>query len=428
MNELLTLPATTLADLVRPVLAEADEGVSSAPAAVEAFAYAAWSGIAEPGDSTGGLLRRTLGAAGSLRLVLEAAALPEAAATGLIVRALLATGDTDATRHRVDRALARWRPRLDATRITTSFTAARALGLRVVTPTSADWPEVFDELGDHAPAALWLRGHGRLPVTARSVALVGARAATRYGEQVAADLSSALGVRGATIVSGAAYGIDGMAHRAALAADAATVAVMANGVDRFYPSGHDDLLRRVIDSADGLMISESPCGTTPSRWRFLQRNRLIATLTSATVVVEAGNRSGSLNTANHAAQLGRPVGAVPGPITSPSSAGCHRLIRAGLATCVTSAADVVELLGAPSAEGEAGAERQPSLFDDGTPEQARVRDALSTRTARSVDEVTAASGLSRSDTRGVLAELELAGAVEERPGGWVKRRRTSSRS
>jgi DNA processing protein len=265
---------------------------------------------------------------------------------------------------------------------------------------------------------LWLRGAGALPAPPASVAVVGARAATSYGETVAADLGSGLSDRGLTVVSGGAYGIDGTAHRAALAADAPTVAVMAGGADRFYPAGHDELLRRVVST--GLVVAEAPCGTTPSRWRFLQRNRLIACLTAATVVVEAGRRSGSLNTAGHAQVLGRPVGAVPGPVSSPSSAGCHALIRSGLATCVTGVDDVVELVGPIGAGGVAGP--VPETAD---PRVVRVQDALSPRVERTTDEVAAASGLGTDTVRAVLAELEVDGVVAAGPAGWrrVGRRR-----
>src|SRR5690606_31319799 len=245
------------------------------------------------------------------------------------------------------------------------------------------------------PIALWVRGNvstvGSLP---QSISLVGARAATGYGEHVAMDASASLVDRGYTIVSGAAYGIDGMAHRAALASGGQTLAFLAGGVDRFYPSGHDALLTRIVEK--GAVVSELPCGSQPTKWRFLQRNRLIAAASRATVVVEAGWRSGSLNTAGHAAALGRPLGAVPGPVTSAASAGCHRLIREFTAVCVTDAGEMAEL--APLAGQPALFESEPGADQAGDPgpggtrrvERApgatstvtRVVDALSTRVAR----------------------------------------------
>lgn len=239
------------------------------------------------------------------------------------------------------------------------------------------------------------------------MAIVGARAATGYGEHVAATLAGALAADGAVVVSGGAYGIDGVAHRAALAAGGLTVALSAGGVDRPYPSGHTELFERIVRG--GAVVSEVPCGTAPSKWRFLARNRTIAALGAATIVVEAGARSGSLNTAGHAAQLGRPLGAVPGPVTSAASVGCHRLLREYDAHCVTSAADVHELLGAPSP-----AHGGPPV----DPRQTRVLDALSRRTAHSVEQIAARSGLAVIETTSVLGTLQLLGRAVRGPEGW----------
>jgi DNA processing protein len=251
-----------------------------------------------------------------------------------------------------------------------------------------------------------------LPALERSVALVGARSATTYGEHVVAEVSAGLADRGYAIVSGAAYGIDGMAHRAALASRGMTVAFLAGGVDRFYPSGHDALLTRMI--GEGAILSELPCGQPPTKWRFLQRNRLIAAASQATVVIEAGWRSGSLNTAGHAAQLGRPIGAVPGPVTSAASAGCHRLIRDYDATLVTSAEEVAELLGARR-PGEAPAD-PPAPSGDET----RLLDALSFSSPRRVTDIAARSGLSVAAVQSLLGGLEIDERVAERERGWVK--------
>ena len=179
----------------------------------------------------------------------------------------------------------------------------------------------------------------------RAVAVVGARACTVYGEHVAGDLAAGLGDRGWTVVSGGAYGIDAAAHRGSLAVDAPTVAVLACGVDVAYPAAHDGLLRSV--RAMGVVVSELPPGARPTRRRFLDRNRVIAALGRGTVVVEAALRSGALNTAGHADELSRTVMAVPGPVTSAASAGCHELLRARGAALVTDAADVLDLVGRP---------------------------------------------------------------------------------
>jgi len=406
VNGLLTVSTADLADLVAPLRPGADR-------AVDAFALGAWSAVVEPGDVVGGLARRVLGPAVALRLVLESLDRRDAVTEPSPLGSALRNEGVDPAEvddRRIARALSRWAPRATHTRILSSFRAATALGLRLVVPGDDGWPPAFDDLGDHAPAALWLRGAAELPEVTSAVAVVGCRASTAYGEQVAADLGSALADRGFCIVSGGAYGIDGMAHRAALAADAPTVAVMAGGVDRFYPTGHDALLRAVVER--GLLVSESPCGSTPSKWRFLQRNRVIAALSAVSVVVEAGRRSGALNTAAHAQALGRPDGAVPGPVTSPSSVGCHALIRSGLGVCVTTAADVVELIPGRSL-ADAGA--SPARDD---PERVRLLDALSTRVDRGTDEASIASGLSTARTRGLLAEMEDEGLVTRAPSGW----------
>jgi DNA processing protein len=277
------------------------------------------------------------------------------------------------------------------------------------------WPNGVDDLGVHAPIMLWMRGRpGRLSPDATSVALVGARAATGYGEHVAGELSAGLVELGFPIVSGAAYGIDGMAHRAALASGGLTLAFLAGGVDRFYPAGHDELLRRIAEH--GLVLSEVPCGAAPTKWRFLQRNRLIAACSAATVVVEAGARSGSLNTAGHASALGRPLGAVPGPVTSPASAGCHRLLREYDAVCVTNAADVAELI-APSATRSREVDSAPGALRDNA-DTVRVLDALATRSSRTPSDIAARSGLALGSVLGVLGSLEIEGRAREDAAGW----------
>jgi DNA processing protein len=194
-------------------------------------------------------------------------------------------------------------------------------------------------------------------------------------------------------------------------------------LDRFYPSGHEQLLGRIADR--GVVLAEVPPGTTPTKWRFLLRNRLIAALSSATVVVEAGWRSGSLNTAGHAATLGRPLGAVPGPVTSAASAGCHRLLREFAATCVTNADEIAELVPAahplvsPDTASVAGSGRVPT---DPTGSRLRVLDAISDRTPRRVERVAQLSGLALDRVRAELGLLELEGFVLERPSGWMRRK------
>ncbi|MBT2498530.1 DNA-processing protein DprA [Agromyces sp. ISL-38] len=218
--------------------------------------------------------------------------------------------------------------------------------LHAFTPADAVWPVELRQLGPSAPLALWLRGDSALlgaPLSDR-VAIVGARAATAYGTHIATTLSSDLVRRGRVIVSGGSYGIDAAAHRGANgAAPGRTIAVLASGLDRPQPSAHDDLFAHIVE-AGGLLVAELPPGAAPTRWRFLQRARLIATLSGATVVVEAGRRSAALNVASLASALGRPVAAIPGPLTSPTSAGTHRLIQDGTAALVADADDVTVLI------------------------------------------------------------------------------------
>ena len=219
----------------------------------------------------------------------------------------------------------------------------RRSGIRLICPGDPEWPGQLADLGDEQPYALWLRGNADLRFSClRSVAIVGSRAASAYGSYVAAEFAASVAARGWAVVSGGAYGVDASAHRGALGADGVTVAVLACGVDVAYPAAHTELLDAV--AAQGVIVSEWPPGRPVSRLRFLVRNRVIAALATGTLVVEAGERSGALNTARHARDLGRRLMAVPGPVTSDISAGCHQIIRDWQGMLVTSAADVIEHL------------------------------------------------------------------------------------
>ena len=299
------------------------------------------------------------------------------------------------------------------------------LGGRLVMPESDEWPyAAFTPFGRpgaaghpraHTPLVLWAVGPERLiDLAERSAAVVGTRASTAYGEQMTSDLAESLVERDVAVVSGGAYGIDGAAHRAALAADGPTVAVLAGGVDVPYPSGHSALLHRI--ARNGLVVSEYPPGLRPARHRFLTRNRIVAALGAATVVVEAGLRSGAANTAAWARLLGRPVCAVPGPVTSSASAGCHELIRGG-ATLVTRADEIVEMVGRI---GELADERaRPAAPLDGLSDaELRVYEALPARATRTVDEIAVAAGVGPARVLGPLATLELAGLVARSGGKW----------
>lgn len=298
-------------------------------------------------------------------------------------------------------------------------------GGRLVTPDDDEWPglafasftgaPVRSKPQGQAPLALWVVGPLRLDdVAERAVAIVGTRASTAYGEHVAADFSAGLAEHGVAIVSGGAYGIDGAAHRAALAVDGVTVAVLAGGVDVLYPAGHSAMLHRI--GANGLLVSEYPPGVRPARHRFLTRNRLVAALSGATVVVEAGIRSGAASTAAWARALGRVVCAVPGPVTSSASIGCHVLLQAG-AELVTRADEIREIIGRA---GEL-ADEQPhpaDALDALTDTERQVYEALPGRGTRTPDEIAVASGLPATEVLGPLAMLEIAGLIERHEGRW----------
>jgi len=322
-------------------------------------------------------------------------------------------GDTDARRH------------LDLAG--EDLAAATKAGARLLVPEDPEWP-AWQLLclaaptdrgvrGAGQPLGLWVRGEApTADVFDQAVSVVGARAATGYGDLVAAEMGYGLSSAGMTVVSGAAYGIDGAAHRGALRAGGPTVAVLGCGIDIPYPAGHSSLLESIAN--DGLVISEYPPGTTPARHRFLVRNRLIAALSSATVVVEAGERSGARNTATTAAALGKIVLAVPGPITSAMSVGCHDLLRTGTATLAGSVAEVLETVG-PVGEHLRAPGKAPRRRTDGLGDQAlRVHEALRREVGASVEEIAVGSGVPLERARALLPELELTGHAERHEDGW----------
>lgn len=293
------------------------------PATDERTARIILSTVSEPGDAVTGRMIRTVGASGTVARV---------AADEVPVGP-----DTDTWQQRLA-------PRIDAVQVRRVLAETERHGMRVLIPGDEDWPSSVNALGDHAPVALWAKGDIGLlagPVWDR-LTVTGALASTGYGEHITTDLVQSAVSDARTVLSGGAYGIDGAAHRAALTFGGSTIAVLAGGLDRPYPAGHTELLGRVAE--DGLLLSELPPGTAPTRWRFLQRGRLLAALSGTVLIAEAGYRSGSLHTAARAMELGRPVGAVPGPLTSAASAGCHRLLRDGFGSIITGYDDIRELL------------------------------------------------------------------------------------
>lgn len=331
--------------------------------------------------------------------------------------------------------------------------AAERHGIRLVVPESDEWPHfafaAFDaparhraalwQEGNHTqsesgelipPLALWIRGVLDLStVGVRSVAIVGARSATEYGEWVARDWAAKLAGHGFTVVSGGAYGIDAAAHRGALAMRRETVLVSAGGLDHPYPPGNALLYEQIAET--GLLVSESPPGAAPARRRFLTRNRLIAALGTGTLVVEAAARSGALNTAGHCTGLGRPLLAVPGPVTSDASAGCHKLIRAeqdparlvrsvqDVLLAIGSASDVVSVL--PDAPNQGGNGLTGSL-DALDPAARQVFDAFPARGWTGPDRLAVASGIPTLQIIRTLPALELAGLIEGSSEGYRIRR------
>jgi DNA processing protein len=330
--------------------------------------------------------------------------------------------------------------------------AAERHGMRLIVPESDEWPHFalaaleatgLRRLGTYTvghrkpveggepipPIALWVRGTIDLAtVGVRSAAIVGARAATEYGERIAKNIASGLAERDFVVVSGGAYGIDAAAHRGALAVGGQTVLVSAGGLDRPYPPGNGALFERAAES--GLLVSESPPGAAPQRRRFLTRNRLIAALGVGTVVVEAANRSGAMNTAGHCARLGRTVMAVPGPVTSPMSAGCHRLLAAeeGRALLVADVEDVLMAIGsagdvAPEPAGAsdhlAGQRSElSSRLDRLDPVARQVFDGFPARGSVGPDRLAVTTSLSPLVIIRALPILELSGLIEGSADGY----------
>lgn len=385
----------------------------------ERTARAALSRLMEPQDAAGLALVRAVGAEDALRIAtgqLKAGPSVEQEITALLAEAGAGGGWSG-----LGMALKRWAPRIPDLAPARDLATMQRLGGRLLIPSDQLWPAQLADLGLQEPLCLWWRGvEQELPPPAKAVALVGSRDSTSYGSSVTADLAYALAQRGFTIVSGGAYGIDAHAHRAALAGATGlpTIAVMAGGVDRFYPSGNEDLLRTVANQ--GAVLAEVPPGSAPTRYRFLQRNRIIAALAGATVVVEARWRSGALNTAHHAETLGRAVGAVPGSVHSANSAGCHRLLREGGAVCVTDAAEIAELV-SPSGDSLPDPAPGRSEVQDGlTLEDLILLDALPLRVTSTVEKLAVVAGLSPESVRAGLGRLGLVGLAESRHGGWKR--------
>jgi len=372
-------------------------------------ARAALSFLAEPGEPGLGALLRCCEPAeivAAVRSAREPRAVLPAAARGVPGLA---------------RAFARWRARAGQIPTAASLAAWGRDGLRLVGPGDPEWPTQLDVLGDQRPVVLWARGSADLRFAClRSVSVVGARAATGYGEHVATEMAAALAERGWCVISGGAYGIDRCAHCGALGADGISVAVLAGGLNFGYPKGHHELFAAI--AGQGVLVSEWPPDRGPTRPGFLVRNRVIAALSCGTVVVEAARRSGALSTARHARDLCRPLMAVPGAVTSAQSEGCHDIIRDWGAVCVTGARDVIENI-SPPGDGLEARRRGPVYPRDGLdPETTAVLEAVPARSGSGPAAIAVTAGVDLNTAIRCLGALAAAGFVERCVRGWRLRR------
>jgi DNA processing protein len=352
-----------------------------------------------------GMLRRTLGTEESLFEIRRAKSATELASL-LPIDPFRAPSFVST----LDDSLECWKRRLNIVNVDRSLEVIEALGGSLLTANSKQWPKGLVDLGDSAPALLWLIGDRSVLSNQQAISVVGSRIASSYGLEVTKDIVHCAVSKDFAVVSGGALGIDAEAHSSTLEINGQTIAVMAGGLDRLYPPRNIDLFEQIKHS--GLLISEMPPGTAPARWRFLQRNRLIAALGNATVVIEAGYRSGSINTAGHANELDRPVGAIPGPINSTRSAGCHRLIKERRAELISTPEDLFELLNFRN-----GAEEQHSFELNAI--QVRALDSLGFFEQRA-EAVANISGLTLNEAEFALGTLAKLGLVIRTSNGWMK--------
>lgn len=364
-----------------------------------------WSHIAEPGDNTAHTLREKFGPAKALNLVLGSRG-------NFMQKAHEQTTDT-LTERQLQAAWKRWEPRLQTLQKNAQHTIQEDLRtaeehqLTLITPEQENWPPSLQDLGESTPNLIWARGKISTLKTP-AVAIVGTRCSSNYAETITCELSQAITAKNACILSGGAFGIDATAHRAALAGNGTTIAVLAGGIINAYPRAHTQLFKQIAET--GCLITEMPGASTPTKWRFLQRNRLIACLTKATIVTEASTRSGALNTAGHAATIGRPIGAVPGPVTNPEHAGCHKLIREYGAELITNAQQALELAEIRDETPKQVTQDRPSSL------HVRVLDALSAKHPIQNSTIAQKTGISIEQTQNILAELELLGKTKRTTG------------
>jgi DNA processing protein len=355
-----------------------------------------WS---EAGDRALGARVRERGAHAVVEEILAGHS-PLPASTGIAARVAATTTYAE--------AVSRW--------VEPAWAAAERIAARYVVTGDPEWPSQLDDLRDAAPLGLWVAGAGHLRLLAlRSIAVVGARSATAYGEGIARELGAHLAEAGWLSVSGGAFGIDAAAHRGSLVAGGTTACVLAGGVDVPYPRSHADLLARIREA--GVLVSEAPLGGAAMRHRFLTRNRVIAALSRGTVLVEAAVRSGGRSTVREARELNRIVMAFPGPVTSPMSAGCHAVIRDEGVHLVTSPREIIALVEGRLAIDDPG-HVAPS---DGLGwRERRVLDAVPARRPAPLANIARLAGLGLAEAMTALGVLDALGLVQRAGEGWAR--------
>ena len=370
------------------------KGAYSTERALDLVAAAAISIVTEPGDRMAGALAKAFGTQGLLQLLIDGfeparvlEAVHQVRAADYLTEIF---GDLPGT---ISDSRQRWLPRFSKQAVVNLFQRAKQLDLSMLLQGDDDWPTGLNDLEEGAPALIFAQGNfkllGRL---AKAVSIVGSRACTEYGAKVTAKLVSELAFYKRLTVSGGAIGIDSHVHSQSLRNSLPTVAVMAGGLDRKYPSSNSKLFQAI--ARNGVLIAELAPGVAPTRWRFLQRNRLIAALTPTTVVIEAGIRSGSIRTANNAIELDRQLFAVPGPLTSASSAGTNSLIAEGKAKALID----TKLITSEVFES--------ARFQDGSALLVRAQDALRDLGQATGEQIAKAAGLTLFELSLALEELK----------------------
>lgn len=443
-------------------------GGAGDPGAQERVARAGLSRCIEPGDQVGAWSLQALGAPrlwellqGSEPTAQEHTAFTTVADQAIGVDPESRRSARDPASRLLQTGLQRWIPRVGRGSPEQDLANAYRVRGGFVIPGDVLWPRTLGVLGDAEPLGLWWRGPGLAAWGAQpSLSVVGTRDPSPYGVHLTRQFAGQLASRGLCIVSGGAIGVDALAHGAALdareaahaetaqaeTAALATVCVLAGGIDRLYPASNARLLKHL--ATQQLILSEYPPGSAPTRWRFLARNRLIAALSAGTLVVEGRWRSGSLSTAHHAAELGRWVGAVPGPITASTSEGPHRLIRDGSAELVTSSEEVLSALGLSSlglsalglsslslsAHASSGADAQGTLDlgapggdprpGDGLDEiEGRLWESLPLSRSVEVNRLLGVAGVGAMEGLSALQRLRRKGLAEQREDGSWRRPR-----